>query len=186
MNKAYLLVGVIIVSILTFAVINLINNYSSGSELDYYLLKETTQASMIDAIDSTYDVERGVRRLDKEKFVENFILRFATNVDNSRDYEISFYDINEVPPKVTIQVNSLNQSLTPDGESNAVISTKIEGILETNYKNDPVVATKYKKVTQMREKYDGYGNLKDSKTITNEDYYDYIDGREVGHTSVTS
>ncbi len=145
MNKAYLLVGVIILSILTLATINLINNYSTGNELDYYLLKETTQASMLDAVDSAYYTERGVYRIDKEKFVENFILRFAANVDNSREYDIKFYDINEVPPKVTIQVDSMNNSLTPDGKSNVNISTKIEGILEANNKKDPILTTKYLK-----------------------------------------
>lgn len=145
MNKAYLLVGVIVLSLLTLATINLINNYSTGNELDYYLLKETTQASMMDAVDAAYYTERGVYRIDKEKFVENFILRFAANVDNSREYDIKFYDINEVPPKVTIQVDSMNNSLTPDGESNVNISTKIEGILETNNKNDPILTLKYLK-----------------------------------------
>ncbi len=145
MNKAYLLVGVIVLSLLTLATINLINNYSTGNELDYYLLKETTQASMMDAVDAAYYTERGVYRIDKEKFVENFILRFAANVDNSREYDIKFYDINEVPPKVTIQVDSMNNSLTPDGKSNINISTKIEGILETNNKNDPILTLKYLK-----------------------------------------
>lgn len=143
MNKAYLTVGIIILSILTLAAINLINNYSTGNELDYYLLKETTQASMMDAIDVAYYSERGVYRIDKEKFVENFILRFAANVDNSREYDIKFYDINEVPPKVTIQVDSMNSSLTPDGESNVNISTRLEGILETNNKEDPILTYKY-------------------------------------------
>lgn len=145
MNKAYLLVGVIFISLLTLAIINLINNYSTGNELDYYLLKETTQASMMDAVDAAYYTERGVYRIDKEKFVENFVLRFAANVDNSREYDIKFYDINEVPPKVTIQVDSMNNSLTPDGKSNINISTKIEGILETNNKNDPVLTLQYLK-----------------------------------------
>ena len=145
MNKAYLLVGVILLSVLTLATINLINNYSTGSELDYYLLKETTQAAMIDAVDAAYYTERGVYRIDKEKFVENFVLRFAANVDNSREYDIKFFDINEVPPKVTIQVDSVNNSLRPDGESQAILSTKIEGILETNNKSDPSVQLKYLK-----------------------------------------
>lgn len=146
MNKAYLTVGIIILSILTLAAINLINNYSTGNELDYYLLKETTQAAMNDAIDYTYyGSERGVIRIDKEKFVENFILRFASNVDNSREYDIKFYDINEVPPKVTIQVDSMNSSLSPDGKSNVNISTRLEAILETNNKKDPILTTKYLK-----------------------------------------
>ena len=143
MNKASLLVGVIILSILTLAAINLINNYTTGNELDYYLLKETTQASMMDAIDTSYYSARGVYRIDKEKFVENFVLRFASNVDNSREYDIKFYDINEVPPKVTIQVDSINSSLTPDGGSNVNISTRLEAILETNNKEDPILTSKY-------------------------------------------
>lgn len=143
MNKAYLTVGIIVLSILTLAAINLINNYSTGTELDYYLLKETTEAAMTDSLDTAYWSKRGVFRIDKEKFVENFVLRFASNVDNSREYDIKFYDINEVPPKVTIQVDSLNTSLSPDGNSNVNISTRIEGILETNNKTDPIVTTKY-------------------------------------------
>lgn len=145
MNKAYLTVGIILLSILTLAAINLINNYSTGNELDYYLLKETTQAAMMDAVDNAYYSERGIFRIDKEKFVENFVLRFASNVDNSREYDIKFYDINEVPPKVTIQVDSMNSSLTPDGESNVNISTRLEAILETNNKKDPILTTKYLK-----------------------------------------
>lgn len=145
MNKAYLTVGIIVLSILALAAINLISNYSTGNELDYYLLKETTQASMMDALDTAYWTERGVYRIDKEKFVENFVLRFASNVDNSREYDIKFYDINEVPPKVTIQVDSLNTSLAVDGKSNINISTRLEGILETNNKKDPILTTKYLK-----------------------------------------
>lgn len=145
MNKAYLTVGIIILSILTLAAINLINNYSTGNELDYYLLKETTQAAMMDAIDTSYYSERGIFRIDKEKFVENFVLRFASNVDNSREYDIKIYDINEVPPKVTIQIDSMNSSLSPDGKSNVNISTRLEAILETNNKKDPILTNKYLK-----------------------------------------
>lgn len=145
MNKAYLTVGIIILSILTLAAINLINNYTTGNELDYYLLKETTQAAMMDAVDNSYYSERGIFRIDKEKFVENFVLRFASNVDNSREYDIKIYDINEVPPKVTIQIDSMNSSLTPDGTSNVNISTRLEAILETNNKKDPILTTKYLK-----------------------------------------
>ena len=145
MNKAYLTVGIIVLSILTLAAINLINNYSTGNELDYYLLKETTQAAMMDAVDNSYYSARGVFRIDKEKFVENFVLRFGSNVDNSREYDIKIYDINEVPPKVTIQIDSMNASLSPDGESNVNISTRLEAILETNNKKDPILKTKYLK-----------------------------------------
>ena len=145
MNRAMLIIGIIMLAMFTFGVINIASDFQSGNELDYYLLKETTQASMMDSLDTAYWTERGVFRIDKEKFVENFVLRFASNVDNSREYDIKFYDINEVPPKVTIQVDSLNSSLTVDGKSNVNISTRLEGILETNNKKDPILTTKYLK-----------------------------------------
>ena len=51
MNKAMLTVGIILLSLVALLMINVISNYSTGSELDYYLLKETTEASMSDAVD---------------------------------------------------------------------------------------------------------------------------------------
>lgn len=142
MNKAYLLVGVILLSILTLAAINLINNYSTGSELDYYLLKETTDAAMIDALDPFYKSTCGLYRIDKEKFVESFLYRFATNVDASRAYTIGFYDINEVPPKVSVKIDSgtsigFNTGTGGSGDKLAAnISTSYDAVLETNYKSD--------------------------------------------------
>lgn len=142
MNKAYLTVGLIILSIFAFATINLLQNYSNGSELDYYLLKETTDAAMSDSLDSAYYTERGVYRIDKEKFVESFILRFGSNVDDSRNYKLTFVDINEIPPKVTVQVDAMNSSLIVDG-TQANISTRINAILESNNTNDPILVNKY-------------------------------------------
>ena len=60
MNKAMLTVGIIILSLATLLMINIISNYSSGSELDYYLVKETSEAAMIDAIDVGYYRENGL------------------------------------------------------------------------------------------------------------------------------
>ena len=107
MNKGMLKVGIILLSIITLLLINVLTNYSTGSELDYYLVKETTDAAMEDAIDTYYLRTCGVYRLDKEKFVESFLYRFADSVDNTRSYTIGFYDINEVPPKVSVKVDSL-------------------------------------------------------------------------------
>ena len=144
MNKAYLAVGIILLSIVAFAAINLIQNYSTGNELDYYLLKETAQASMSDAVDKAYWRQNSTLRIDKEKFVESFILRFGNAVDDSRDYDIKIYDINEVPPKVSIKVDSANVSFNPNGDgNNGVITTQIDAILVSNNKSDPI-AVKYK------------------------------------------
>lgn len=107
MNKGMLTVGIIFLSLLALLLVNVLSNYSTGSELDYYLVKETTDAAMEDAIDYVYLRTCGLYRIDKEKFVENFVYRFADSVDATRDYTISFYDINEVPPKVSVKVDSL-------------------------------------------------------------------------------
>ena len=138
MNKGMLTVGIILLSLIALLLINVISNYSTGGELDYYLLKETTEAAMEDAIDYEYYRLNSLIRIDKEKFAESFVRRFADNVDNTRTYTIGIYDINEVPPKVSIKVDS-NTVLSFSGEA-ANISTKIAAILENDYKSDPYSA----------------------------------------------
>ena len=129
MNKAMLTVGIIILSLATLLMINIITNYSSGSELDYYLVKETSEAAMVDAIDVKYYRENGLLRIDKEKFVESFLRRFADSVDNTRNYQVAFYDLNEVPPKVSVKVDS-STVLSFNGD-HLEMSTQLDAILET-------------------------------------------------------
>ena len=143
MNKGMLTVGIILLSVIALLLINVLTNFSTGGELDYYLVKETADAAMEDAIDQNYNTFCGLYRIDKERFVENFVYRLAASVDNTRDYDIKFYDINEVPPKVSIKVDSLTvlgfKGKEKDGSTNtkaADISTSYDVILETNYNHD--------------------------------------------------
>ena len=131
MSKAMLVIGIIILAIITFGVVNIVQNYQTGNELDYYLLRETAEAAMTDAVDVGYYRLSGLLRIDKEKFVENFLRRFAENVSNSRSYDIGFYDINETPPKVSILVTSETAS-SINGEALG-LSNKIDVILESKY-----------------------------------------------------
>ena len=142
MNKAMLTVGIIILSLATLLMINIISNYSSGSELDYYLVKETAEAAMIDAIDVKYYRENGLLRVDKEKLVESFLRRFADSVDNTRNYQVAFYDLNEVPPKVSVKVDS-STVLSFSGD-NLEMSTHLDAILENTYDEDPLVTNEIK------------------------------------------
>ena len=134
MNKAMLTVGIILLSMIALVMINLISNYSTGSELDYYMLKETTESAMGDAVDVAYYRRTGLLRMDKEKFVENFLCRFADTVDNTREYNIGFYDLSEIPPKASVKIDS-NTVVAVKG-NRAGISTKIDAILETGHKKD--------------------------------------------------
>ncbi len=150
MNKAMLTVGIIILSMIGFLLINLISNASTSSELDYYLVKETTEAAMIDAVDITYAREHNsTLRIDKEKFIESFLRRFAASVDNTRDYKIGFYDINEVPPKVSIKVDSTT-SISFQGDP-VPISTSLDAVLETKYKGDQWTVNEIEKLKKKQE-----------------------------------
>lgn len=138
MNKGMLTVGIILLSVIALILINVLTNFSTGSELDYYLVKETADAAMEDSVDKVYLRTCGLYRIDKEKFVENFVYRFANNVDNTRNYDIKFYDINEVPPKVSIKVDSLTTLAFNSQKANeaADITTSYDAILETDYYGD--------------------------------------------------
>jgi len=142
MNKGMLTIGIILLALIALNLLNVLNNYSTGSELDYYLLKETTDAAMVDALDDFYYKKCGLYRIDKEKFVESFLYRFATNIDASRGYKIGFYDINEVPPKVSVKIDSLttlsfNTGTGGNGEKLAAnISTSYDAILEQESKTN--------------------------------------------------
>ncbi len=138
MSKGMLIVGIIILAIITFGVVNIVQNYQTGNELDYYLLRETTEAAMTDAVDVGYYRLSGLLRVDKEKFVESFIRRFSQNVSNSRTYDIRFYDINETPPKVSILVQS-ETAASVNGESLS-LSNKVDVILESNYYDNKYVS----------------------------------------------
>lgn len=144
MNKGILAVGIIFLALIALNLLNVLNNYATGSELDYYLLKETTDASMTDSLDRTYLRTCGLYRIDKEKFVESFLYRFASNVDASREYKIGFYDINELPPKVSIKIDSLttlsfNTNPQKTDTKAAEMTTTYDAIVESTNTSDAAV-----------------------------------------------
>ena len=99
------------IMILVFGVVSIIIVYffqsmTNTDEHNYALLKEATEGAMIDALDLAYYRETGITKIDQEKFVENFTRRFAESAQLSRTYVIKIYDINETPPKVSLQVSS--------------------------------------------------------------------------------
>ena len=134
MNKAMLTVGIILLAVMSLLLINVLTNYQTGGELDYYLVKETTESAMQDAIDVEYLRQNGLIRIDKERFAENFLRRFADSVDLTRGYNIKIYDINEVPPKVSVKIDS-NTVLQADG---------YDAIIESNNKQNALIESELK------------------------------------------
>lgn len=104
------------------------------SEHNYYMLKEVTEASMWDAIDlGHYRTSDGEIKIIREKFVESFIRRFAESANLSRNYLIQIYDVNEIPPKVSIKVSSKETGVVNSEEYNFDIINKLDAIFETPY-----------------------------------------------------
>lgn len=79
-----------------------------NSDEEYYLLKEVTEASMVDSIDYAYYRKKGELKIVKEKFVESFFRRFSesTNLNAQDGYDIKISNIVESPPKVSVEITS--------------------------------------------------------------------------------
>ena len=107
MKWSFTSVGLIVLGLVGITIIMLFQSITTNNENDYYLLKEVTEASMIDAIDMKYYRETGELKIMKEKFVESFTRRFSeSTVFANSDYTINFYDIMETPPKVTVTIDT--------------------------------------------------------------------------------
>lgn len=135
MSKGVMTAGIIMLGVLTFGLINIISNYTTGNELDFQLLRDTTESAMLDAVDlGFFQTSGGQIRMDKEKFVEGFVRRFAQSVNNDRNYQIEIYDINETPPKASVRVGSSTMATFADVSFN--IENRVDAIIETKY-TDP-------------------------------------------------
>ena len=132
--------AVIVLGILAIGVIWFFANSTRTDQHNYNLLKETVEAAMFDAVDLSAYRKDGTVEIDEEKFVENFVRRFAENAELSNKNVIEIFDINTAPPKVSLKVSSksgdLNLSGDPYAEEkimNFDIVNNIDAILETKY-----------------------------------------------------
>lgn len=132
MKWSFATIGIILLGLIGVAVIILFQNVTTNNENDYYLLKEVTEAAMIDAIDIPYYRETGDLKIVTEKFVENFTRRFAeSTIFVTNEYTINFYDIIETPPKVSVVINTDLGEYTINGNSDEYgIANKLDAILE--------------------------------------------------------
>lgn len=132
MKWSFATVGIILLGLTGVAIILLFQQITTNNENDYYLLKEITEAAMIDAVDYERYRETGNLKIVKEKFVENFTRRFAeSTIFVTNDYNINFYDIIEEPPKVSIIIDTGLGTYTVGGNADEYgIANKLDAILE--------------------------------------------------------
>lgn len=113
-------------------IIFLFQDITVSNEDDYFLLKEITEASMMDSIDLAYYRVSGKVKINQEKFVEVFIRRFAeSSTLSAKGYKLDFYDIMEEPPKVTVRITNQTNSYDVSTEDFNIIND-ISAILETD------------------------------------------------------
>ena len=125
--------AIITLGILAIGIIWFFANSTRTDQHNYNLLKETVEAAMYDSLDLASYRQDGTVRIEEEKFVENFIRRFAENADLSNQYVIEIYDVNEEPPKVSLKISSTSETTATGEVVEFDIVNNIDAILETKY-----------------------------------------------------
>lgn len=132
MRESYWGYWIILLGIFVIVILMLVSNVTTTNTQDYYLIKEVTEASMVDAVDLGYYRTTGELKINSDKFVESFLRRFAENVELNT-YQIDFYGIYEAPPKVSVKVTTKSATYNVASDSTSFdITNKVDAILELN------------------------------------------------------
>lgn len=135
MRESFWGYAILVLGIMAIGVIWFFAETTNTDQHNFTLLKETTEAAMYDAIDLAQYRNNGVVKIDKEKFVENFVRRFAENADLANTYVIEIYDVNEFPPKVSLKVSTKKGTNITNGQENINFTfdevNNIDAILES-------------------------------------------------------
>ena len=89
MKESFWGAAVVAIGVITIFFILFFQSITNTDEHNYHLLKEATEAAMYDALDLASYKNEGVIRIDREKFVENFLRRFAESATLSNTYKVA-------------------------------------------------------------------------------------------------
>lgn len=128
---------IVVLGISIMSVMVLLQNYTTTSEQDYFLIKEVLEASMYEAVDYGYYRDTGELKMNTEKFVENFVRRFSETVNINKNYKLEFYQIYEQPPAASVAVKTKTDGSNfgqqaGSTETSADVVNRLTGILYTN------------------------------------------------------
>ncbi len=136
MKYAYLSLGMILYGMVGLGFIVLFENVTINNESEYYVLHEAVEASMYESFDMMYFRETNGQdvKIIEEKFVANCTRRFFNSISGAGNgYTLTFYDIIESPPKVSVVANSSTDSYSAvglGGEDGFDIKNALSAILE--------------------------------------------------------
>ncbi len=130
MRESYWGYWIIILGVFVIVIMMLISNVTTTNTQDYYLIKEVTEQSMVDAVDLGYYRVSGELKINADRFVESFIRRFSENV-SLNTYKVDFYGVYEAPPKVSVKVTTKSNTYIVGGDASSFdIVNKVDAILE--------------------------------------------------------
>ena len=126
----------VLLGIFVVVIMMLIQNLTTSNTQDYYLVKEITEAALIDAVDYSYYRTYGEIKINKEKFYESFLRRFSENASTATIYTVSFYGVYEAPPKVSVEIKSRSNTFNIMGDVDSFdMVERIDAIIEGNTLN---------------------------------------------------
>lgn len=132
MKESYWGYWLMVFGVFIIVVLLLIQSFTSTNTQDYYLIKEISEASMVDAIDYAYYRQYGELKINKEKFYEVFLRRFAEEASLTTNYTIEFTEVYEAPPKIGVKVSSKSSTFQVAGDTTTFdIVNKVDAILES-------------------------------------------------------
>ena len=133
MKNAFWAYWLILLGTVIVVIMMLVQNLTTSSTQDYFLVKEITEASMIDAVDYSYYRKYGAIKINKEKFFESFFRRFAETASLNTTYTVSFYGVYEAPPKASVEIKSKSNTFTVLGDATTIdMVERIDSVLEGN------------------------------------------------------
>lgn len=131
MKESFLGYWLILFGVFVVIIMLLIRNVTSNNTEDYYTIKQISDSAMIDAIDFAYYREFGELKINKEKYMESFLRRFADTVSGASGYKILFTGIYEAPPKTSVEVTSKTEKFLIGSDSTELdMVNRINTILE--------------------------------------------------------
>lgn len=140
MKESFWAYFIVVVGMIAIGFIFLFQTLTNTDEQLKTLLDESVKGAMFDALDLTAYRQDETIRIDREKFVENFLRRFSENASLSRTYKVKIYDVNELPPKVSIKVTTIETGTLISGggeqsekEIDYTVSNSLDAIIETPY-----------------------------------------------------
>ena len=135
MKESYWGILIFLIGLASLFLVYVFQDMTTTDEHNFNLMMETTEGAMIDSVDLVYYRTYKKFKIDREKFVENFLRRFAENASLGINNKISIYDVNEIPPKVSLEVNSAagGVDFLAGDRVEFTISNKLDAILETPY-----------------------------------------------------